>query len=108
MLLLSAHDLETGKIAAHRPVLIDEVDAGLAVWDRSFYMNEESAILTIRSHSASEFIETVRCDLQNAGETGILQSRTVPFDIRHTARAAFDLEALPPGTLSCDPHRRRA
>ena len=108
VLLLSVHDLETGKIAAHRPVLIDEVDAGLAVWDRSFYMNEESANLIIRSHLANEIIGTVRCDLRNAGETDILQSRTVPFDSRHTARAAFDLEALPPGTypvtLTVDGH----
>ena len=98
VLLLSVHDLETGKIAAHRPVLIDEVDAGLAVWDRSFYMNEKTANLIIRSHSENEFIGPVRCDLRNAGETDILQSRTVPFDNRNTARAAFDLNNLPPGT----------
>lgn len=98
VLLLSVHDLETGKIAAHRPVLINEVDAGLAVWDRSFYMNEKTANLIIRSHSANEIVGTVRCDLRNAGETDILQSRTVPFDRRNTARAAFDLETLSPGT----------
>ena len=98
VLLLSVHDLETGKVAAHRPVLIDRVDAGLAVWDRSFYMNEKTANLIIRSHSANEIIGTVRCDLRNAGETDILQSRTVPFDSEHTARATFNLENLPPGT----------
>ncbi len=98
VLLLSVYDLETGKVAAHRPVLIDRVDAGQAVWDRSFYMNEKTANLIIRSHSENEIIGTVRCDLRNAGETDTLQSRTVPFDSRNTARAAFDLETLPPGT----------
>ncbi|MDE0299920.1 MAG: hypothetical protein OXN17_14895 [Candidatus Poribacteria bacterium] len=106
LLLMSVQDLETGKIVAHRPVLLDGVDAGLAVWDRSFYMNEDSANLTIRCHRTIENLGEAQCDLRKAGETEILQSRTVPFDSRNTARAAFDLEALPPGnypvTLTVD------
>ena len=96
VLRLSVQDLETGKIVAHRPLLIEEVNAGLAVWDRSFYMNEKTADLIIRRYSAAGFPGTVQCDLQEAGGMDILQSQTVIFDSENTARATFNLENLTP------------
>ena len=96
LLLLSVQDLETEKVVAHRPVLIDEVTAGLAVWDRSFYMNEKTADLTFRCHPAAETLGRVRCHLQKAGESDILQSQTVTFDDENIARVTFNLDNLPP------------
>lgn len=96
LLLLSVQDLETGKVVAHRPVLLDEVDAGLAVWDRSFYMAEKTAELTIHCPPASESLRTVRCELRRARETEILQNHTVILDDENIARATFNIENLPP------------
>ena len=98
LLLLSVQDLETGKVVAHRPVLLDEVDAGLAVWDRSFYMDEQTAELTIHCHTAIESLGSVRCDLREEGKTGTLQSQTVTFDGANSARVTFNIQNLPPGS----------
>ena len=98
LLLLSVHDLEAEKVVVHRPLLIDEVEAGAAVWGRSFHMDEKTADLIIRCHSATEFLGTVRCDLRKVGETDILQSQTVTFDGENTARATFNLKNLPSGS----------
>ncbi len=98
LLLLSVQDLETGKVVAHRPVLLDEVDAGLAVWDRSFYMDEKTAELTIHCLPASESLRTVRYELRRAGETEALQNHTVILDDENIARATLNIENLPPGS----------
>ena len=45
LLLLSVHDLEAEKVVVHRPLLIDEVEAGAAVWGRSFHMDEKNCRL---------------------------------------------------------------
>ena len=98
LLLLSVQDLATGKVVAHRPVLLDGVDAGLAVWNRSFYMDEKTAELTIHCLPASESLTTVRYELRRAGETEILQNHTVILDDENIARATLTIENLPPGS----------
>ena len=98
LLLLSVQDLATGKVVAHRPVLLDGVDAGLAVWDRSFYMDEKTAELTIHCLPASESLTTVRYELRRAGETEILQNETVSLNGKNIARATLNIENLPPGS----------
>ena len=96
LLLLSVQDLETGKVVAHRPVLLDRVDARLAVWDRSFYMDEKTAELTIHCLPASESLRTVRYEMRRAGETEILQNQTVILNGENIARATLNIENLPP------------
>lgn len=98
VLLLSVQDLETGQVVAHRPVLLDVVDAGLAVWDRSFYMDEKTAELTIHCLPASGSHTAVRYELRRTGETEILQNHTVILDDENIARATFNIENLPPGS----------
>ena len=98
VLLLSVQDLETGQVVAHRPVLLDVVDAGLAVWDRSFYMDEKTSELTIHCLPASGSHTAVRYELRRTGETEILQNHTVILDDENIARATFNIENLPPGS----------
>lgn len=98
VLRLSVQDLETGKIVAHRPLLIEEVNAGSAVWDRSFYMNEKTANLIIQCRSAAGSPGKVQCDLKEAEGADILQSQTVILDSEYRARATFNLENLTPNS----------
>ena len=52
--LISILDAETRKHLSHRAVLIDSVQVGYGLWDRSFYMNEPMAQLTLYVPPLSE------------------------------------------------------
>ena len=98
--LLSIVDMDSGKELSHRPVLIDSVEVALPVWDRSFYMNEPTATVTLQTNrldgTAYTFPET-RLDLRQKGKVDVLQSHRGSVGDNGTARATFDIASLPVG-----------
>lgn len=101
-LLITIVDSESGKILSHRPLLIDPVEIGYGLWDRSFYMREAAARLTVHVDRAVRVGASVQCDLRRKGSGELLRSITATWldseEADHqSARVAFDLTSLPVG-----------
>ena len=100
--LITIVDSESGKILSHRPLLIDPVEIGYGLWDRSFYMREAAARLTVHVDRAVRVGPSVHCDLRRKGSDELLRSITATWlgsgeTDQQSARATFDLTSLPVG-----------
>lgn len=100
IVLLTIVDVDSGKELSHRPVLVDPIEIALPVWDRSFYMREPTATVTLHTNKAvpdEDAFPQTRLDLIRKGETDVLQRRTTTPGNGPTPRATFDLTSLPVG-----------
>ena len=101
-LLLSVIDADSNKPLSHRPLLIDPVEIGYGVWDRSFYMRKPTARLTVHVDGQLSLGTWVRCDLRPKGRETTLDSITTHWQKSstngpYTTQAKFDLGSLPYG-----------
>jgi len=96
LLLLSLLDERDNKVLAHRPLLVEDVQIGSGMWDRSFYMNEREAHLSLNC-GLELGDKTVRCELREKGKEDVLQRKQAEWDRNKMARVSFDLSFLPVG-----------
>ena len=94
VILLSVLEEDTDRVLAYRPLLLEDVQVGVPVWDRTFYMNEHSARLTVRFDHHLEGQPTVRCDLRRKDQPEVLQTRFACWARDHTAQATFCMQPL--------------
>ena len=97
--LLTVVDQETGRELSHRPVLIDPIEVGYGLWDRSFYMTESEARLTLHVDASVKVGASVSCALRRKGEKKLLRSDTVTWAAYDegepkVAQTVFPLESL--------------
>ena len=108
--LISILDAETRKHLSHRAVLIDSVQVGYGLWDRSFYMNEPMAQLTLHVSPSANAGRTMRCDLRHRGYEKILHTETATWDERGSVQLSYDLSVLAEGdyvvTVSVEDHEQ--
>ena len=95
--LISIIDADTGAVLSHRAILIDAVQVGYGLWDRSYYMQEPKAQLTLYTDAVVERGKTVQCDLRLRGDDEILHRVIGVWDNQNRARVWFDMESLPHG-----------
>lgn len=94
---LQVIDAETGKVLAVDAGSIMGPRAFSAHWDRSFYMSEDRAKLTLNCRLKGAAGAVFRCRVLSPDSARVMQERTLTLDKSRRGAAIFDLAAIPAG-----------
>jgi hypothetical protein len=97
---LSVVDADSGRLLANRPVLVEDVRVGSGVFDRSIYLDEPVARLTISIDTQVMPGSFLPCHLRRAGRKSVLFGKKFKLREDNTATIDFDLNLLPVGQYS--------
>ena len=95
--LFSILDAKNNRPLVHRPLLLENVAVGTGTWDRSVYMDEEVARLTVKQAKYAKQGRSLRYDLRKEGETDLRQSRRTAWGPDRANGTEFLLTTLPYG-----------
>lgn len=92
-------DPETKRTLAESATILDGPKAIATSWDRSYYMNEPSARLTVTCGLDGMAGAALACQVLKAGAAAtVLQEKVITLDKNRTGTAVFDLDTLPYGS----------
>ncbi len=94
---LTLTDASSGKVLVQSTEEIMGPRAFSVHWDRTFYMNEPEARLTLKCRLKGVREAVFKCRMTSPDRSKVIQEQTLTFDDGRNATAIFDLTKLPVG-----------